>query len=125
MGHGEFYFFFTTARRQNFPKWMSGEEPDSAKAMSGEEINRPFLLFWPVLFLIIPDNCQWVMCNKFKIKTLEIKKNEIIGRTGQNAVNAVFANLLGQFVRKGRFEVGGETTPAFGHPSLRKKEGNS
>jgi len=66
-----------------------------------KKINRPFFLFWPVLFLLIPDNCQRVTDKSFKINVLKIQKNEKTKRTDQNAGNAFFGNLTVQNGQKG------------------------
>jgi len=39
-----------------------------------QKINRPLKAFWPDIFLIIPDTCQRVTCNIFKINKIKMKK---------------------------------------------------
>jgi len=88
-------------------------------------INRPFFLFWSVIFLISPVICQGVTCMCFNFNKLKIEKNEKTGRTGQNAGNGVFGNLLGGNGQKGglsnghasaipRLSQGGEIREDFG-----------
>jgi len=64
------------------------------------KINRPFYLFWPVIFLITPDNCQRVTCMNFKINELKNEKTRI---SGGIAGNRVLGNLSGGEGQKGGF----------------------